>query len=401
MRRALPLPCHQIDEVTIMERGLYEADHDHFREVVREFVRREVEPHIQQWNDAHSTGRDIWVSAGEHGIIGTSVPDQYGGPGVRDFRYRMVVCEEFARVGATSLNSSFSLQDDILIPYVTALGTDEQKSRWLPDMAAGRKIMAVAMTEPGTGSDLKGITTSGTRTDGGWLVNGSKTFITSGIQSDYVVVVAKTDPAGGTDAFTLFVVEEGMPGFARGRRLDKIGLQGQDTAELFFEDVFVPDDDVLGVVGGGFRQLMAHLPLERLSIAAMALASADAALAWTLTYTTGREAFGRSVADFQNSRFVLADMATELDVTRAFVDKCVLAFNKGSLTAVDASKAKLWATEVQNRVVDRCLQLHGGYGYMMEYPIAHAYLDARVQKIYGGTNQIMRQIIGRDLVGRR
>ncbi|MCF8587320.1 acyl-CoA dehydrogenase family protein [Gordonia liuliyuniae] len=384
-----------------MDRGLYTSDHDHFREVVREFVRREVEPNYAQWEEDHSTGRDVWASAGEHGIVGLSGPEEYGGPGIDDFRYRMVVCEELARVGATSLSSSFSLQDDILIPYVTAMATDDQKARWLPDMCAGRKIMAVGMTEPGTGSDLKGIKTSGTKVDGGWRVSGSKTFITSGIQSDYVVVVTKTDPAGGTDAFTLLVVEAGMAGFTRGRKLAKLGLQAQDTAELFFEDVFVPDDNVLGIVGGGFRQLMGHLPLERLSIAAMALATADAALQWTLDYTSEREAFGRPVADFQNSRFVLADMATELDVTRAFVDKCVLAQNDGALTAVDAAKAKLWASEVQNRVIDRCLQLHGGYGWMMEYPIARAYLDARVQKIYGGTNQIMRQIIGRDLTGRR
>ena len=384
-----------------MDRGLYTEDHEQFRKVVGEFVRREVEPHLEEWDEQRSTGREVWVAAGEQGVVGLSGPEEYGGPGLSDFRYRMIVCEELARVGAASLGSSFSLQDDILIPYVSALGTDEQKRRWLPDMCAGRRIMAVAMTEPGTGSDLKGIRTSGVKVDGGWKVNGSKTFITSGIQSDYVVVVAKTDPAGGTDAFSLLVVEDGMPGFSRGRKLDKLGLQAQDTAELFFEDVFVPEDNLLGAVGGGFRQLMQHLPLERLSIAAMAISAADAALAWTLTYTAEREAFGQPVADFQNSRFVLADMATELDVTRAYVDKCVLAFNDGTLTAVDAAKAKLWATEVQNRVVDRCLQLHGGYGWMMEYPIARAYLDARVQKIYGGTNQIMRQIIGRELTGRR
>ncbi|GAB2869371.1 acyl-CoA dehydrogenase family protein [Nocardioides pacificus] len=384
-----------------MDRGLYTEDHEQFRKVVGEFVRREVEPHLEEWDEQRSTGRDVWIAAGEQGVVGLSGPEEYGGPGLGDFRYRMIVCEELSRVGAASLGSSFGLQDDILIPYVADLGTAEQKQRWLPDMCAGRKIMAVAMTEPGTGSDLKGIRTSGVKVDGGWKVNGSKTFITSGIQSDYVVVVTKTDPAGGTDAFTLLVVEDGMPGFSRGRKLDKLGLKAQDTAELFFEDVFVPEDNVLGSVGGGFRQLMHHLPLERLSIAAMALAAADAALRWTLDYTNEREAFGQPIADFQNSRFVLADMATELDVTRAYVDKCVLAYNEGNLSAVDAAKAKLWSTEVQNKVVDRCLQLHGGYGWMMEYPIARAYLDARVQKIYGGTNQIMRQIIGRELTGRR
>lgn len=384
-----------------MDRGLYTEDHEQFRKVVAEFVHREVEPNQERWDEDHATGRDVWLAAGQQGVVGLSGPAEYGGPGLDDLRYRMIVCEELARVGAASLGSSFGLQDDILIPYVSALGSEEQKQRWLPKMCAGELIMAVAMTEPGTGSDLKGIRTTGVKVDGGWKINGSKTFITSGIQSDMVVVVAKTDPAGGTDAFTLLVVEDGMPGFGRGRKLDKLGLVAQDTAELFFEDVFVPDDNVLGVVGGGFRQLMHHLPLERLSIAMMAISAADAALAWTLKYTGEREAFGQPIGDFQNSRFVLADIATELDVTRAYVDKCVLAFNQGQCTAVDAAKAKLWATEVQNRTVDKCLQLFGGYGWMMEYPIARAYLDARVQRIYGGTSQIMRQIIGRDLTGRR
>ncbi|CAN5353868.1 acyl-CoA dehydrogenase family protein [soil metagenome] len=384
-----------------MDRGLYTEDHEQFRAVVAEFVEREVVPHQEQWDEDHATGRDVWIAGGKQGVVGLSGPEEYGGPGLDDLRYRMIVCEELARVGAAALGSSFGLQDDILIPYVSALGNEEQKQRWLPKMCAGELIMAVAMTEPGTGSDLKGIRTNGVKVDGGWVVNGSKTFITSGIQSDLVVVVAKTDPAGGTHAFTLLVVEDGMPGFARGRKLDKLGLVAQDTAELFFEDVFVPDANVLGAVGGGFLQLMHHLPLERLSIAMMAITAADAALAWTLKYTEEREAFGQPIGDFQNSRFVLADIATELDVTRAYVDKCILAFNEGQCTAVDAAKAKLWATEVQNRTVDKCLQLFGGYGWMMEYPIARAYLDARVQRIYGGTSQIMRQIIGRDLTGRR
>ncbi|GAB2857455.1 acyl-CoA dehydrogenase family protein [Nocardioides pacificus] len=384
-----------------MDRDLYTEDHEQYRKVAAEFVAREVAPHLEEWDEQRATGREVWLAAGRQGIVGLSGPEEYGGPGLDDFRYRMIVCEEMAKVGAAALGSSFSLQDDILIPYVTALGSQEQKQRWLPGMCAGELIMAVAMTEPGTGSDLKGIRTNGVKVDGGWRVNGSKTFITSGIQSDLVVVVTKTDPAGGTDAFTLLVVEDGMPGFSRGRKLDKVGLKAQDTAELFFEDVFVPEANVLGTVGGGFRQLMHHLPLERLSIAAMAIAASDAALAWTIEYANDRQAFGQSLSTFQNSQFTLADIATELDVTRAYVDKCVLAHNAGTLSAVDAAKAKLWATEVQNRTVDRCLQLFGGYGYMMEYPIARAYLDARVQKIYGGTNQIMRQIIGRDLTGRR
>ncbi len=384
-----------------MDRHLYTGDHETYRDVVAEFVRREVVPHLDTWDDDHATGRDVWRAAGAQGVIGLAGPEQYGGAGLRDYRYRMVVAEEIAKVGATSLQAGFGVQDDILIPYVTALGTDEQKARWLPGMCAGDLIMAVAMTEPDTGSDLKGIRTSGVRVDGGWRVSGAKTFITSGIQSDLVVVVTKTDPAGGTDAFTLLVVEAGMTGFTRGRRLDKLGLHAQDTAELFFDDVVVPDRNVLGDVGGGFRHLMQHLPLERLSIAAGAIAASDAALGWTLAYVDQREAFGRRIADFQNTRFVLAEIATELDVTRAYIDKAVLALNDGALSAVDAAKAKLWATEVQNRTVDRCLQLFGGYGYLTEFPIARAFADARVQKIYGGTNEIMKEIVGRDLTGRR
>jgi alkylation response protein AidB-like acyl-CoA dehydrogenase len=385
-----------------MDRGLYTEDHDQFREIVAEFVAREVTPNLEQWDEDRATGKDVWIAAGKQGIVGLSGPEQYGGAGLdNDYRFRAVVYEELFKVGAASLASSFSLQDDILIPYVKAMGNEEQKQRWLPRMCSGELIMAVAMTEPGTGSDLKGVRTSGTKVEGGWRVSGSKTFITSGIQSEAVVVVTRTTPEGGTDGFSLLVVEEGMEGFTRGRKLDKVGLKAQDTAELFFEDVFVPDENVLGTVGGGFRQLMQHLPLERLAITVGAQASADSALAWTVAYTKERKAFGQSVADFQNSRFVLADMTTELDVTRAYVDKCILAFNDGTLTSVDAAKAKMWASDVQNKVIDRCVQLFGGYGYMMEYPIAKAYLDARVQKIYGGTNQIMREIIGREVVGRR
>jgi alkylation response protein AidB-like acyl-CoA dehydrogenase len=311
-----------------------------------------------------------------------------------------VILEEFARVGATSLTSSFAVQDDIVIPYVASLATQEQRKRWLPGLCRGELIGAIAMTEPGAGSDLRGIRTSAKSADGGWRINGAKTFITSGIQSDLVVVVARTDPAGGKNAFSLIVVEDGTAGFTRGRQLHKIGLVAQDTAELFFDDVLVPAENLLGVEGGGLGQLMHHLPLERLSIAAAAIASADAALAWTIDYVQERHAFGQPIADFQNTRFVLAEVATELDVTRAYVDQAVVAVSEGNLTAVEAAKAKWWATDVQNRAIDRLLQLYGGYGYMIEYPIARAYQDARVQKIFGGTNEIMKHIIGRDMIGR-
>lgn len=384
-----------------MQRGLYDSDHEAFRDTVRTYVQREVVPHIQTWEDDRLVSKDAWLAAGKQGVVGLSGPEDCGGAGLSDYRYRNVVMEELAKVGANSLSSSFSLQDDILIPYVAALATDDQRARWLTPMCSGETIAAIAMTEPGTGSDLKGIRTTGTKVEGGWRVSGSKTFITSGILSDIVVVVTRTSPEGGSDGFSLLVVERDMPGFSRGRKLKKMGLQGQDTAELFFEDVFVPEANLLGTEGGGFRQLMHHLPLERLSIAANAIASADAALSWTVDYVQQRSAFGQPIADFQNTRFVLADVATELDVTRAYVDKAILAYNAGDLSAVDAAKAKVWATEVQGRAVDRLLQLFGGYGYMLEYPIARAYQDARVQRIYGGTSEIMKQIISRDLIGRR
>jgi long-chain-acyl-CoA dehydrogenase len=382
-----------------MDRGLYTDDHEAFRDVVRTFVAREVTPNLAAWDEDRLIGRETWLAAGKQGIIGLSGPIACGGAGLSDFRFRNVVIEELAAVGAAALQSSFSLQDDIVIPYFVSLADEDQRTRWLAPMCIGEKIGAIAMTEPGAGSDLRGIRTRADKVAHGWMVNGAKTFITSGIQSDLVVVVARTDPDAGSGGFTLLVVEEGMPGFARGRKLDKIGLLAQDTAELFFDDVLVPDSHVLGEVGGGLSHLMAHLPMERLGIAAAALAAADAALAWTIEYVKERMAFGQRVADFQNTRFVLAEVSTELDVTRAYVDKCVLAISAAHLDAIEAAKAKAWATDVQVRTIDRLLQLYGGYGYMLEYPIARAYRDARVQKIYGGSNEIMKHIIGRDLVG--
>lgn len=383
-----------------MDRGLYNDEHEAFRDVVRTFVEREVTPNLDRWDEQRLTGREVWAAAGRQGIVGLSGPKECGGAGVSDFRFRNVVIEELARVGAASLQSSFSLQDDILIPYFTTLANADQRERWLAPMCVGEKIAAIAMTEPGTGSDLRGIKTRADRVAGGWKINGAKTFITSGIQSDLVVVVARTDPGGGSKAFSLLVVEDGTPGFTRGRKLDKVGLPAQDTAELHFDDVIVPAQNLLGTEGGGLGHLMHHLPLERFGIAAAAMAAADAALQWTLDYVVDRQAFGQRIADFQNTQFVLAEVATELDVTRTYIDKCILALSDGKLTDVEASKAKAWATDVQVRTIDRLLQLYGGYGYMLEYPIGRAYRDARVQKIYGGTNEIMKMIIGRDLVGR-
>ena len=384
-----------------MERHLYNEDHEQFRLIVQEFIAREVTPNVERWDEQGMTGRDVWIAAGKHGLIGLTISEEYGGAGVDDWRFRNVVFEELMRAGAASLASSFSLQDDILAPYILTMGTEEQKQRWLPAMARGEFIMAVAMTEPGTGSDLKNVRTHAQKVDGGWKINGSKTFITSGRQADGVVVVARTSPEGGTDGFSLIVVETGTPGFEKGRHLKKVGLWAQDTSELTFSDVVVPEGNLLGVEGGGFRQLMRHLPLERLGIAAGSVASAAAALDWTITYVKERHAFGQPLAGFQNTQFALAEMATELEAARSLLDRCILAQNDGTLTAIDASMAKMYCSEVQSRVVDKCVQLHGGYGYMMEYPIAKAYLDARIQRIYGGTNEIQRQIIGRALTGIR
>lgn len=378
-----------------MERGLYTADHEAFRGSVRTFVGREVTPNLDNWEREQMVDRRVWVAAGNHGLIGLNIPENLGGAGPVDYRFRNVLMEELARCSATSLAAGLALQDDIAIPYIVELGTSEQQERWLPEMAAGKLIGAVAMTEPGTGSDLRGIRTKATEVSGGWRLSGSKTFITNGIQSDLVIVVAQTETSGGTHS--LLVVERDMPGFRRGRKLAKVGLHAQDTAELFFDEVFVPQENVLGSVGGGMAQLRSLLPLERLGIAAQAVAQARVILDGTIEYTRDRRAFGQAIADFQNTRFELAEMETEVLVTRAFVDKAILALNDGSLDEVDAAHAKWWATDMQNRVIDRCLQLHGGYGYMTEYPVARAFQDARVQKIYGGTNEIMKHIIARSV----
>ncbi|GLX95777.1 acyl-CoA dehydrogenase family protein [Herbidospora sp. NBRC 101105] len=378
-----------------MERTLFEEEHELFRDTVRDFMSREVIPNHAQWEKDGIVPREIWKKAGDLGMFAMSVPEEHGGIGITDFRFNVVVIEEIIRAGASGLG--FGLHNDVMAPYFVDLTNDEQKARWLPGFVSGELITAIAMTEPGAGSDLQGIRTTAEKDGDDYVLNGQKTFITNGINSDLVVVVAKTDPAAGARGTTLFVVERGMPGFQRGRNLDKVGLKAQDTAELFFENVRVPAANRLGLDDGqGFFQLMANLPQERLSIAVVAVAAAEAVLATTIDYCRNRQAFGRNLGGFQNTRFVLAELTTEVEIARLFVDTCVTALNAGTLTPVDAAKAKWWTTELQNKVIDRCLQLHGGYGYMTEYPVAKAWLDARVQTIYGGTTEIMKEIIGRS-----
>jgi alkylation response protein AidB-like acyl-CoA dehydrogenase len=379
-----------------MRRSLYEAEHDEFRDMVRAWAEKTVAPFHAQWEKAGIVPREVWLSGGAQGLLGMDVEEQYGGGGVRDFRYNAVIDEEMTRIGASGVG--FGLHNDVVGPYLRDLATDEQKQRWMPGFCSGELITAIAMTEPGAGSDLQGLQTAARKDGDGWVLNGSKTFITNGINADLVIVVARTDPeAPGSKGLSLLVVERDMPGFTRGRNLEKVGLKAQDTAELFFDDVRIPAENLLGAENRGFLHLMDNLPQERLSIAVGAVASAETVLGLTREYVTNRTAFGKPVASFQNTRFVLAELHTETTIARTFVDECIRQLGAGELTAVDASMAKYWTSELQNKVADRCLQLHGGYGYMDEYPVSKAWRDSRVQSIYGGTTEIMKEIIGRSL----
>lgn len=380
-----------------MRRALYNADHDAYRETVRTFLEREVAPYKDKWDENRWIDRAVYPKAAAAGLYGLEIGEEYGGSGVHDYRYRMVVCEEVSRINALSFNLTVSLQDDLVLHYILDLTNEEQKQRWLPGFAAGEIIGALAMTEPGAGSDLRGIRTSAVRAGDDWLINGQKTFISSGIMADLVVVAARTDPAAGSHGFSLFVVERDTPGFERGRKLEKIGLPGQDTAELFFENARVPHRNLLGEEGKGLQYLMSHLPRERLGVTAKALATTRAMLDQTIEYCKQRQAFGRPICDFQHIRFELAEMQTEVDLAEAYTDKSVLAYNDGELDPIDAAKGKWYVSELQKRVIDRCLQLHGGYGYMAEYPVAKAYIDTRIQTIYGGTTEIMKELIGRAI----
>ncbi|MFK0242745.1 acyl-CoA dehydrogenase family protein [Microbacterium sp. NPDC090281] len=387
-----------------MERDIYDEDHEAFRDLVKDFVKRHVTGEaIERWDAAGEIDRATMLAAGESGLIGLSVPEEFGGAGMlQDYRFRTIVMEEVIAAGAGSLAGAFGIQDDLAVPYLVHMGTQEQKEKWLPRMATGEVLGALAMTDPGAGSDLRGIKTNAKKVDGGYILNGAKTFISSGTTADVVVTFVKTGEGNRPDAFSLLLVEKGMEGFDQGKKLSKMGFHGWDTAELSFTDVFVPDENLIsGKEGQGFIQLMLNLPLERLSIGVAAAAAAQAAFDWTVAYTKDREAFGERIADFQNTRFRLADMAATTDAMWAYIDRALLAYKNSTLTAEDAAKVKFWATEREWEVLDVGVQLHGGYGYIMEYPIARAFTDARVHRIYGGTNEIMRDLVGRQIAGKR
>jgi alkylation response protein AidB-like acyl-CoA dehydrogenase len=382
----------------MLQRTLFTDDHELFRESIRRFVETEIVPNADAWEQAGAVDKTMFRKAGANGFLGMEIPESLGGGGVDDFRFNVVINEEIQRAGVIGSGMCITLHNDICLPYFMRLANDEQKARWLPGIASGDLMTAIAMTEPATGSDLAGIVTTAVRDGDSYVVNGSKTFITNGINSDLVIVAAKTDPEQTHRGLSLLVVEDGMDGFSRGRNLDKIGLHAQDTAELFFSDVRVPAENLLGPEEGqGFFQLVQNLPRERLSLAVGSVAHGWAAFEWTVDYCQERQAFGQPIGSFQASKFTLAEMKTELDIAQVFIDRQTEAYLAGDLTADDAAEAKWWCSDLEGRVIDRCLQLHGGYGYMEEYPIARAWRDARVQRIYGGTNEIMKEIIGRSL----
>jgi acyl-CoA dehydrogenase len=378
-----------------MQREIFTPEHAAFRELVQAFIAREITPFHQQWERDGVVSRDVWRAAGRAGLLGIHIEEKYGGGGDPDYRYYVVLNEELARAGATG--PMFHLHNDMIGPYLDRLCTPDQRQRWLPGYCSGELIAAIAMTEPGAGSDLQGITASAVRDGDHYVLNGQKTFISNGQLADIVIVVARTDPDAGHRGISLLVAERGMAGFTRGRNLDKLGMHAQDTSELFFTDVRVPAANLLGAEGGGFVALMQNLPRERLTIGVNALAVAEQAFADTLDYVRQRQAFGQPIGSFQHSKFVLAEMATELAVAREFTDRAITEHCAGRLSTQEASMVKWWDTELCNRVTDRCVQLHGGYGYMREYPVGRAWADSRVQAIFGGTTEIQKEIIARGL----
>lgn len=380
-----------------MTRTIFEPDHDLFRESAREFIAREIVPNVDKWEEAGLVDKDMFRRAGQAGLLGMAIPEAHGGGGVDDFRFNAVIGEELMYADAFGSGLCITLHNDIVLPYFLELSTEEQAARWFPGLASGELMSAIAMTEPGAGSDLAGIQTTAIRDGDSFVVNGSKTFITNGINSDLVVTAVKTDPSQRHAGMSLIVIEEGMEGFTRGRNLEKIGLHAQDTAELFFDDVRVPVDNLLGEEGRGFFHLTDNLPQERLSLVTGSVAHAQTAFDWTLDYIRERKAFGQPIGSFQTVKHTMAEMRTELDVAQTYVDSQIMALVNGQLTPDEIAKAKWWVTELENSVITRCLQLFGGWGYMEEYPIARAFRDARVQTIYGGTTEIMKEIVGRSL----
>jgi alkylation response protein AidB-like acyl-CoA dehydrogenase len=379
-----------------MQRVHYDDDHLAFGDLASDFAAKEIAPHIEAWEHSGIAPREVFAAAGGVGLLGFAAAEEFGGVGVRDFRYNQILIERMMAGHAGNVGLSFAVHNDICLPYLSEITTAEQRQRWLPRFVKGELIAAIGMTEPGAGSDVAAIRTNGVDEGDHFVVNGAKTFITNGQNADLVITAVRTSPDRHR-GLTLMVVERGMPGFERGRNLDKLGLHCQDTSELSFDNVIVPKGNVLGEVGRGFEYLMRNLAQERMQIAVGSLGRARAALDWTVDYVRDRTAFGKPIGALQNTRFTLADVATEVTVAESFIDRCVLSLNHGDLTAADAAKAKLWATEMEFRVLDSCQQLFGGYGYMREYPVARAAIDARVTRVYGGTSEIMREIIGRDL----
>jgi alkylation response protein AidB-like acyl-CoA dehydrogenase len=379
-----------------VRRAIYTETHEQFRNAVRAFLDGEVRPSVDSYIEQHAFPRELWLAAGEQGLLGLEIPEAYGGADASDYRFNAVLMEELAKVNL-ALASSISIHYDVVVPYLVRLTTDAQRARWLPRAAKGELVAAIGMTEPSAGSDLAALRTRAERTEGGWILNGSKTFITNGYSADLVLTAARTTPGSRSRGITLFAVEAGMAGFTRGRKLEKVGQPEADTAELFFDNVLVPDANVVGDVDRGFLHMMEHLSQERIGAAVANLAHARQILDETIMYCRERTAFGQPIGAFQHNKFLLADLTTRADVTQAYVDQCIEAHADGRLQPVDAAKAKWWTAEVQNHILDHCVQLHGGYGYMNEYRVARAWRDARVTKIWAGSNEIMKEIIGRDL----